>query len=125
MSKNPCDCKHISMDSIIKTVKTRDPHQTEFLQAVEEVLFSLKPIFKENPKYLKVFEAICEPERVIHFRVPWQDDKGNMCINRGFRVQYNQAIGPYKGGLVSGSSSLNTTSAFKHIEFVLCESVLT
>jgi len=99
MSKNPCDCKHISMDSIIKTVKTRDPHQTEFLQAVEEVLFSLKPIFKENPKYLKVFEAICEPERVIHFRVPWQDDKGNMCINRGFRVQYNQAIGPYKGGL--------------------------
>jgi len=80
-------------------VAARDPHQTEFLQAVDEVLESLEPLFAKYPHYLKVLPAICEPERVIQFRVPWQDDSGNMQVNRGFRVQFNQGIGPYKGGL--------------------------
>lgn len=80
-------------------VAARDPEQTEFLQAVDEVLESLEPLFNKYPQYLKVIPAVCEPERVIQFRVPWQDASGNMQVNRGFRVQYNQAIGPYKGGL--------------------------
>ncbi|CBY24069.1 unnamed protein product [Oikopleura dioica] len=80
-------------------VKARDPNQTEFLQAVEEVFDSLGPLFEKYPHYVKVLEAICEPERVIQFRVPWLDDKNKMQVNRGFRVQFNQAIGPYKGGL--------------------------
>lgn len=69
------------------------------MQAVEEVLESLQPLFAKKPHYLKVLSAICEPERAIQFRVPWMDDNNVMQINRGFRVQYNQAIGPYKGGL--------------------------
>jgi len=80
-------------------VKARDPNQTEFLEAVQEVLESIEPLFKKYPKYLSVIPTICEPERVIQFRVPWQDDKGKWRVNRGFRVQFNQALGPYKGGL--------------------------
>jgi len=80
-------------------VAQRDPDQTEFLQAVDEVLESLEPLFEKYPHYLKVLPALCEPERVIQFRCPWQDDAGNMQVARGFRVQYNQGIGPYKGGL--------------------------
>lgn len=80
-------------------VAHRDPDQTEFLQAVDEVLESLEPLFEKYPHYLKVLPAICEPERVIQFRCPWQDDSGNMQVSRGFRVQFNQGIGPYKGGL--------------------------
>merc|ERR1712110_449769 len=84
---------------IYRAVEARDPNQQEFLQAVEEILESLEPLFAKYPKYLNVFHTSCEPERVIQFRVPWQDDKGVMQVNRGFRVQFNQAIGPYKGGL--------------------------
>jgi len=80
-------------------VAQRDPDQTEFLQAVDEVLESLEPLFEKYPHYLKVLPALCEPERVIQFRCPWQDDAGTMQVARGFRVQYNQGIGPYKGGL--------------------------
>jgi len=84
---------------IYRAVEARDPNQQEFLQAVEEILESLEPLFAKYPKYLNVFHTSCEPERVIQFRVPWQDDKGVVQVNRGFRVQFNQAIGPYKGGL--------------------------
>merc|ERR1712038_646740 len=84
---------------VYRAVGARDPNQAEFLQAVEEILESLEPLFNKYPKYLNVFHTSCEPERVIQFRVPWQDDNGNMQVNRGFRVQFNQAIGPYKGGL--------------------------
>jgi glutamate dehydrogenase/leucine dehydrogenase len=80
-------------------VKARDPHQEEFLEAAEEVLSSLKPLFDKYPKYLKVIPVVSEPERVIQFRVPWQADDGSWQVNRGFRVQFNQALGPYKGGL--------------------------
>jgi len=88
-----------STENVLDKIKQRDPDQKEFIQAVTEVYESLLPLFEQQPKYLKVFESIAEPERVIQFRVPWQDDKGVMHINRGFRVQFNLAIGPYKGGL--------------------------
>ena len=77
------------------------PAQPEFYQAVEEVLVSLRPLFASTDKYMKhnIIQRIVEPERQIIFRVPWLDDKGNVQVNTGFRVQYNSAIGPYKGGL--------------------------
>ncbi|XP_039259098.2 NADP-specific glutamate dehydrogenase-like isoform X2 [Styela clava] len=88
-----------TLEEVYAKVKSRDPNQTEFLQAVDEVVQSLRPLFERYPKYLQVLATACEPERAIQFRVPWQDDKGVMQVNRGFRVQFNQAIGPYKGGL--------------------------
>jgi glutamate dehydrogenase (NADP+) len=85
------------MDAVI----SRDPHEKEFHQAVEEVMESIKPVLDQNPYYrkAKIPERIVEPERVILFRVPWMDDQGDTQVNRGFRVQMNSALGPYKGGL--------------------------
>jgi len=86
---------------IMESVVQRNPGEPEFHQAVGEVLESLRPVFKKHPKYEKhrVLERIVEPERVIIFRVPWTDDQGNLHVNRGFRVEFSSAIGPYKGGL--------------------------
>ena len=80
---------------------TRNPNDPEFLQAVEEVLESLELVEEKRPELLKdsLLERLIEPERQILFRVPWVDDQGNVQVNRGFRVQFNSAIGPYKGGL--------------------------
>lgn len=88
-------------DDILALIKARDPHEREFHQAVGEVIESVKPVLERNPRYrqAKILERITEPERVIIFRVPWQDDQGNIHVNRGYRVQMNSAIGPYKGGL--------------------------
>ncbi|TVP89942.1 MAG: NADP-specific glutamate dehydrogenase [Pseudomonadaceae bacterium] len=82
-------------------LRLRDPDQPEFHQAAEEVLSSLWPFLEDNPKYLNngIIERLIEPERVIMFRVPWVDDQGQVHVNRGYRVQMNSAIGPYKGGL--------------------------
>ena len=82
-------------------IKSRNPGENEFHQAVQEVAESLIPFIEENPKYkqAKILERIAEPERTIIFRVPWLDDKGEVQINRGFRIEMNSAIGPYKGGL--------------------------
>ncbi|MEX3773948.1 NADP-specific glutamate dehydrogenase [Pseudomonas sp. MYb118] len=90
-----------SVDSFLARLKKRDPDQPEFHQAVEEVLRSLWPFLEANPHYLTsgILERICEPERAITFRVSWVDDAGKVQVNRGFRVQMNSAIGPYKGGL--------------------------
>ncbi|MBF0440270.1 MAG: NADP-specific glutamate dehydrogenase [Oligoflexales bacterium] len=94
-----------SNHSILKDVKalldTKDPHQPEFQQAVLEVTESVIPVLERNPQYMKarIMERIVEPDRVLQFRVPWVDDKGNVQVNRGFRIQMNNAIGPYKGGL--------------------------
>lgn len=79
----------------------RNPNEPEFLQAVKEVCDTIWEFLEKNPQYAKegVLDRFTEPERVIIFRVPWTDDKGNVCVNRGFRVQFNSAIGPYKGGL--------------------------
>jgi len=81
--------------------KQRDPHQPEFHQAVGEVLESLEPVMERHPEYRssKLLERICEPERAIQFRVPWVDDDGTVQVNRAFRVEFNSALGPYKGGL--------------------------
>jgi len=87
------------MKSVYERVKARDPDQPEFHQAVEEVLDSLGPAIEDNPDFMDVVRGMVEPERVIQFRVPWYDDDGNLHVNRGFRVQFNSAIGPYKGGL--------------------------
>eukprot|EP00914_Ancora_sagittata_P021743 GHVO01043225.1.p1 GENE.GHVO01043225.1~~GHVO01043225.1.p1 ORF type:complete len:472 (+),score=79.14 GHVO01043225.1:35-1450(+) len=87
------------MQKLYERVKARDPSQTEFLQAFREVLFSLMPLFQKHPKYLPVMETIAEAERAIQFRVTWLDDQGVQCVNRGYRVQYSSALGPYKGGL--------------------------
>lgn len=86
---------------VIAKVKQRDPNEPEFHQAVEEVMDSLEPTETKHPEFVKakIYDRIVEPDRVIMFRVPWVDDKGEVQVNRGFRVQFNNAIGPYKGGL--------------------------
>ena len=86
-------------DAIYAKVVARDPNQPEFHQAVKEVLESLEPVLEANPEYISVVERVVEPERLLHFRVPWVDDSGVTQVNRGFRIQFNGAIGPYKGGL--------------------------
>ncbi|WPN46532.1 MULTISPECIES: NADP-specific glutamate dehydrogenase [unclassified Pseudomonas] len=90
-----------SVESFLARLKKRDPDQPEFHQAVEEVLRSLWPFLEANPHYLAsgILERICEPERAVVFRVSWVDDQGKVQVNRGFRIQMNSAIGPYKGGL--------------------------
>ena len=89
------------VEKVIEDVKKRDENDGEFIQAVEEVLTSLVPFIEKNPKYIEsnLLARMCEPERQIIFRVPWEDDNGNIQVNRGFRVQFNGVIGPYKGGL--------------------------
>jgi len=90
-----------SLESFLNTVQQRDPHQSEFLQAVREVFTSLWPFLEQNPQYQEqgLLERLVEPERAIQFRVAWTDDKGQVQVNRAWRVQYNSAIGPFKGGM--------------------------
>ncbi len=89
------------VDNVIEQVKAKDADQPEFIQAVTEVLRSLEPVIEAHPEYeaAGLLERIVEPERVIMFRVPWTDDEGHVHVNRGFRVQFNSCLGPYKGGL--------------------------
>ncbi|HFI0264530.1 TPA: NADP-specific glutamate dehydrogenase [Streptococcus suis] len=84
-----------------EAVKARNPHETEFLQAVEELFNTLEPVIEAHPEYIEenILARIVEPERIISFRVPWTDKDGKVQVNRGYRVQYNSAVGPYKGGL--------------------------
>ena len=93
--------KNEYLAGLMERVIKRNPNEPEFHQAVEEVLESLEPVAESHPEYIEkgVFEMIVEPERIIKFRVPWVDDNGNIQVNRGYRIQYNSAIGPYKGGL--------------------------
>ncbi len=89
------------MDTIISRIIGRDPDQFEFHQALQEVIESVKPVLDRNYEYRQqaVLNRVTEPERVIMFRVPWMDDDGQVHVNRGFRVEMNSALGPYKGGL--------------------------
>lgn len=89
------------MTEVLASIMAKDPEQKEFHQAVQEVIESVKPVLDRNPEYRPsgILERITEPERVIMFRVPWMDDMGNVQVNRGFRIEMNSAIGPYKGGL--------------------------
>ena len=86
---------------VINLARAKNPAETEFLQAVTEVLESLSPAVQKHPEYQKarILERMIEPERVLMFRVPWIDDAGHVQVNRGFRIEMNSAIGPYKGGL--------------------------
>ena len=89
------------VNSLITLVKTKNPSEPEFHQAVQEVTESLEIVLERHPEYrsAKILERMVEPDRVIMFRVPWIDDQGEFNVNRGFRIQMNNAIGPYKGGL--------------------------
>lgn len=89
------------VDHVYNVVQQRNPGENEFHQAVKEIFMSLVPVFAKKPEYIKanLLERLVEPERMITFRVPWTDDQGNVHVNRGFRVQFSSAIGPYKGGL--------------------------
>lgn len=89
------------VNDVFETVKKRNPNESEFHQAVKEIFDSLVPVFEKQPLYMEqgILERMVEPERIISFRVPWVDDNGKVQVNRGFRVQFNSAIGPYKGGL--------------------------
>ena len=93
--------KNPYLEKLMETVISRNPGEPEFHQAVREVLESIEPVLEARPDYIErgVLDAIVEPERVIKFRVPWVDDSGKVQVNRGYRVQFNSAIGPYKGGL--------------------------
>lgn len=90
-----------TLEGFLTRVQQRDPHQTEFAQAVREVMTTLWPFLEENPRYrqLALLERLVEPERVIQFRVVWVDDRNQVEVNRAWRVQFNSAIGPYKGGM--------------------------
>jgi len=89
------------MQDFMKMCEANNPGEPEFLQAVSEVVESVEPVLEKHPEYrsAKILERMVEPERVIMFRVPWVDDKGEVQINRGYRIQVNSAIGPYKGRL--------------------------
>lgn len=82
-------------------IHEKDQHQPEFLQAIDEFLPTIVPFLEEHPEYIEsnILALLTEPERFIQFRVPWQDDQGNWQVNRGYRIQFNSAMGPYKGGL--------------------------
>lgn len=89
------------LQQVYEVIELRDPNQTEFLEAVHDFFQTMTPVFEKHPEYIdaNILERLTEPERVIQFRIPWLDDEGHARINRGFRVQFNSAIGPYKGGL--------------------------
>ena len=93
--------KNEYLNELMARVEKRNPNEPEFHQTVKEVLESIEPVIEAHPEYIKlgVLERIVEPERIIKFRVPWVDDNGCVQVNRGFRIQFNSAIGPYKGGL--------------------------
>ena len=115
------------LKGVYANVKKRNPHEPEFLQAVEEVLESLQPLVESDPRYEKsgVIDAFVEPERFVQFRVPWYDDKGKLHINRGYRVQFNSAIGPYKGGLRFHPTVCPSVIKFLGFEQVLKNSLTT
>ncbi|MBO5365047.1 MAG: NADP-specific glutamate dehydrogenase, partial [Peptococcaceae bacterium] len=92
---------HEYIEKVIADVKRENASEPEFIQTVEEVLRSLEPVIRQHPEYVKanILGRLVEPERMISFRVCWTDDNGDVQVNRGYRVQFNSAIGPYKGGL--------------------------
>ncbi len=100
MAQEVKDAK-VYIQEVIESVKKRNSNEPEFIQTVEEVLTSLAPVMEAHPEYIaeNLLERFCEPERQITFRVPWVNDQGNVMVNRGFRVQFNGCIGPFKGGL--------------------------
>ena len=119
--------KNAYVNRVWEEVKAKNPNEPEFLQAVEEVLTTLDPVVDQMPELEPnaILERLVEPERVIQFRVPWMDDNGNYHVNRGFRVQYNSAIGPYKGGLRFSKEVNLSVLKFLGFEQVLKNSLTT
>ena len=115
------------LNSVLATVRAKNRGEEEFHQAVEEVLETLGPVLDKHPEYIeaKIVERLVEPERMIVFRVPWLDDAGNVQVNRGFRVEFNSAIGPYKGGLRFHPSVNQGILKFLGFEQVLKNSLTT
>ena len=115
------------IERVLETVKARNKAMPEFIQAVEEVLYSLESVIEAHPEYEEnaILERMVEPDRLIEFRVPWVDDEGKPHINRGFRVQFNGAIGPYKGGLRFHPAVTTGTIKFLGFEQVLKNSLTT
>ena len=116
-----------SIDSFMEKVKQKNPSQNDFHQAVHEVVESIYPFIEKNEKYknAKILDRLIEPDRIIIFRVCWEDDQGNIQINRGFRVQFSNAIGPYKGGLRFHPSVSLDTFKFLGFEQVFTNSLTT
>ncbi|MGI5963307.1 MAG: NADP-specific glutamate dehydrogenase [Lawsonibacter sp.] len=115
------------IERVLAETKAKNANEPEFLQTVEEVLTSLAPVIEAHPEYEKaaLLERIVEPERVIEFRVTWMDDKGEYHVNRGYRVQYNGALGPYKGGLRFHSSVTLSIMKFLGFEQIFKDSLTT
>lgn len=113
------------VDEVYETVLNRNPDENEFHQAVKEIFVSLVPVFAQHPEYMKagILERLVEPERMITFRVPWVDDQGKVHVNRGFRVQFSSAIGPYKGGLRFHPSVNDSIIKFLGFEQILKNSL--
>lgn len=116
-----------SLDQFLADIRQKDPQHPEFHQAAEEVFRSLWPFIESNPKYRKngILERMVEPERTVIFRVPWVDDAGRVHVNRGYRVQMNSALGPYKGGLRFHPSVNLSILKFLAFEQVLKNSLTT
>jgi len=91
----------MNVQEIMNSLEAKHPGEKEYLQAVHEVLESVKDLYNENPQYqaAKIIERVVEPDRILTFKVSWLDDKGEVQVNLGYRIQFNGAIGPYKGGL--------------------------
>lgn len=89
------------VSDVLEDLKKKSENQPEFIQAATEILESIEPVFEKHPEYQKagLLERYVEPERIVIFRVPWIDDEGKVRVNKGYRIQFNSAIGPYKGGL--------------------------
>ena len=106
------------LDDFMRAIERKNPAEPEFIQAVREVVASVIDTVNENPKYIqnRILERITEPDRVISFKVEWEDDEGEIHVNRGYRVQFSNAIGPYKGGLRFHSSVTEGTMKFLGFE---------
>jgi len=115
------------IQNALETVRKRNPNEPEFLQAVTEVLESLGPVIERHKKYrdYRILERLVEPERLIQFRVVWEDDRGQIQVNRGFRVQFNSALGPYKGGLRFHPSVVQSILKFLAFEQIFKNSLTT
>ena len=115
------------IEQVLKSVKSSNPNETEFYQAVEEVLSSINQYLEINDKYQKnsIVERLVEPERQVIFRVPWLDDLGNVQVNRGFRIEFSSSLGPFKGGLRFHPSVNQSVVKFLGFEQVLKNALTT